>query len=488
MSLDDENYDFSISQTLGKLTVKKKALEIKVTGAQRPYGDTDFQTEYTYSGFVNDETEESLTAKPSFTVSDSITEATPVGKYDGVVTADGAESNNYSISYVYENGSAAPLTITQKDIKLTSASIKNGTLTVTFDKKVPNLTENNFEVSLNGTAMTLAAVTALNDGNSYQISSNFTFGNTYNISALLDNNYALTGSPVSVTYKRTSTGGENSGGGGGGSTVSTPSKYTVTFESNGGSNTEAQKVTEKTCAKEPAAPEKEGYKFDGWYADKELTNKFDFASKITKNITLYAKWTENKDDEKTTEPSEIENPFKDVKDDDWFKDAVIYGVGKGIFKGKTSDTFGPNDVITRGMMATVLYRIEGEPEVNEKSTFTDVEAGSYCENAVAWAQKNNIVKGYSDTSYMPDKDISREEMAAIMHRYSIFKELENEYDGDIESFTDKSEVADWAKADVIWAVGSGLISGKSDNLLDPKGIATRAETAQIIKRFLELNK
>ena len=342
MSLDDENYDFSISQTLGKLTVKKKALEIKVTGAQRPYGDTDFQTEYTYSGFVNDETEESLTAKPSFTVSDSITEATPVGKYDGVVTADGAESNNYSISYVYENGSAAP--------------------------------------------------------------------------------------------------------------------------------------------------EKEGHKFDGWYADKELTNKFDFASKITKNITLYAKWTENKDDEKTTEPSEIENPFKDVKDDDWFKDAVIYGVGKGIFKGKTSDTFGPNDVITRGMMATVLYRIEGEPEVNEKSTFTDVEAGSYCENAVAWAQKNNIVKGYSDTSYMPDKDISREEMAAIIHRYSIFKELKNEYDGDIESFTDKSEVADWAKADVIWAVGSGLISGKSDNLLDPKGIATRAETAQIIKRFLELNK
>ena len=488
MSLDDENYDFSISQTLGKLTVKKKDLEIKVTGAQRPYGDTDFQTEYTYSGFVNDETEESLTAKPSFTVSDSITEATPVGKYDGVVTADGAESNNYSISYVYENGSAAPLTITQKDIKLTSASIKNGTLTVTFDKKAPNLTENNFEVSLNGTAMTLANITALNDGNSYQISSNFTFGNTYNISALLDNNYALTGSPVAVTYKRTSTGGGNSGGGGGGSTVSTPSKYTVTFESNGGSNTEAQKVTEKTCAKEPAVPEKEGYIFDGWYADKELTNKFDFASKITKNITLYAKWTENKDDEKTTEPSEIENPFKDVKDDDWFKDAVIYGVGKGIFKGKTSDTFGPNDVITRGMMATVLYRIEGEPEVNEKSTFTDVEAGSYCENAVAWAQKNNIVKGYSDTSYMPDKDISREEMAAIMHRYSIFKELENEYDGDIESFTDKSEVADWAKADVIWAVGSGLISGKSDKLLDPKGIATRAETAQIIKRFLELNK
>lgn len=179
------------------------------------------------------------------------------------------------------------------------------------------------------------------------------------------------------------------------------------------------------------------------------------------------------------------NPYVDVDADDWYYDAVRYAEEKGLFSGTTATTFAPDMAITRGMLVTVLYRAEGEPGVAGASAFADVAAGAYYARAVAWAQQNQIVKGYSDTEFAPDKLISREEFAAIMYRYADYQGTVSAESGDLSQFADEAQIADWARENVAWAVGSGLLSGKGNNLLDPTGSTTRAEAATILQRFLE---
>ena len=484
MSLDDENYDFSISRNPGKLTVKPKALAIKISGATRVYGGSDLKTEYTYDGFVNEENEENLTSKPNFAVSDSITEKTAVGKYDGVVTASSAASGNYTISYVYEDGNAAPLTITPKAVKLASTAIKNDTLTVTFDTSVSDLIESNFAVDLNGTALTLTSVTASSDGKSYQIKGDFAIGNTYDVSVIPGSNYILTGSPVSVTYKRSTSGGGSGRGGGSSAAVTT---YSVAFETNGGSKVDSIKVTRNETAKEPTEPTRDNFTFDGWYSDKELTEKYDFSTKATKNITLYAKWSEKQT--QSTEP-EWNNPFDDVDEDDWYYDDVKNAVEKGLFKGTSGSTFSPDAPVTRAMFVTVLYRAAGEPEVNKSVPFADVAADSYYANAVIWAEQNEIVKGISKTEFAPDDNIIREQITAIMFRYAKYKgyDVSVGESTNILSYTDFEEISEYAIEAMQYAVGSGLMKGKTETTLNPKDNATRAEIAAILQRFIEANK
>ncbi len=489
----DANYDFTISPTTGKLTVNKKALSVKVSGAKREYGAKTFDTEYSYDGFANGETEDNLDEKPQFEAASSITETTPVGKYEGIITGSAISDGNYAVSYVYENGVAAPLTIEKRVIEVSSASFKNNELIVKFSKAALNLTKDNFAVKCGEKTVETESASPAGSNLAYAIKGAFSTGNTYSVSVTLDNNYTLSGSPIEVTYKAPYSGGSTGGGGGGGGGSAEPEKFTVSFETNGGSSIPSEKTVSGKTVKKPSDPEKDGFSFDGWYTDRELTEKFDFETEITENITLYAKWVKADDntgdgDTKTDEPEEIKNPFRDVKDDDWFKDAVLYNVKEGLFSGKTKDTFAPNDIITRGMIATVLYRLEGEPETDEICTFTDIIPGEYYEKAVAWAQKNGIVMGYSDEIFMPDRFISREEMAAIMHRYADFKKIDKKFSGSVSDFTDADEISDWAKDDVLWAVGCKIISGRSDSTLEPGGTATRAETASIIQRFTELYK
>ena len=188
-------------------------------------------------------------------------------------------------------------------------------------------------------------------------------------------NYSGSGTITSevTVYKR------NSGGGGGGGSTSTA--YTVKFDTDGGNEISSQTVKENGKASEPNSPEKEGYTFDGWYTDKELITAFDFDAKVTKNFTLYAKWTEKEPDKPTepTEPTapEWKNPFEDVKEDDWYYVDVEYAVDNGFIRGTSNTTFAPGGIITRAMMVTVLYRAEGEPEIKGTTAFEDVDAGAY---------------------------------------------------------------------------------------------------------------
>ena len=293
------------------------------------------------------------------------------------------------------------------------------------------------------------------------------------------------GQTASITVKVT-----RSGGGGGGGTT----RYTITFNTQGGSEIDSVRVTRNSTVSKPEEPTREGYTFEGWFTDKECTTAFDFDTRVTKNMTLYAKWTEKSTEptdpdepakpvEPTPEP-EWENPFEDVNENDWFYDAVRYANENGLFSGMTANTFAPNEAITRGMLVTVLWRTEKQPAVDYLMTFDDVSEDAYYAEAVRWAASEGIVKGYSETEFAPDKLISREEMAAVINRYADYKGISGTA-GDLSKFADESLVAGWARDNVEWAVGSGLISGTDENRLNPQGNTTRAETAVILQRLLE---
>ena len=257
--------------------------------------------------------------------------------------------------------------------------------------------------------------------------------------------------------------------------------YTVTFDTQGGSEIDSIRVRRNGTAAMPETPVREGYVFDGWYTDKECTETYDFRTPVTTNITLYAKWIE----ESSEQPSAWENPFTDVSESDWYYDAVQYATQNGLFSGVTENTFAPDMAITRGMMVTVLWRIENNPVVNYLMTFEDVDETAYYGEAVRWAASEEIVKGYSEAEFVPERLITREEMAAIMNRYAEFKGSESNMVGDLSQFKDESLISGWARDNVSWAVGAGFLTGKGDGILDPQGSTTRAETASILQRFLE---
>ncbi len=277
----------------------------------------------------------------------------------------------------------------------------------------------------------------------------------------------------------------HSGGSGGGGSAS----YTIKFETNGGNGINSVKATKNNTISEPTAPVKDGYSFDGWYTDKELTTVYDFNTKVTKSFTLYAKWIENKTDEKPDETDEPEItdtqviPFIDVNVNDWYYEAVKTAYEKGLMKGVGNTEFGVDANVTRGMFVTVLYRMENEP-VAPKLNFTDVESGAYFASAIAWANANNIVTGVTDTEFAPNNNITREQMATILFRYAQYKGMDTmTLAENLNQFADNTEISEYAVSALNWAVGANVMGGKGNGILDPKGFATRAEAAAVLVRM-----
>lgn len=180
-------------------------------------------------------------------------------------------------------------------------------------------------------------------------------------------------------------------------------------------------------------------------------------------------------------------PFTDVLSTDWYYDAVVYAVEKGLFNGVTETQYKPNMDMTRGMLITVLWRLEGEPAA-ESAAFPDVAQGSYCESAVAWAAKNGIASGYEDGRFGPDDVVTREQFATILYNYIKYKGggFEGTWAFPLD-FADADKVSDWAYEALCYCTMHGVITGKPGNLLDPQGSATRAEAATMLHRFLELD-
>lgn len=168
----------------------------------------------------------------------------------------------------------------------------------------------------------------------------------------------------------------------------------------------------------------------------------------------------------------------------WAEKTIYAAVEAGLFKGTSDTTFSPNDKVNRAMFATILYRLHKEPAVTGASQFPDAVQGSWYYNAVIWAAENKVVLGMSDGTFAPNQQITREQMAAMLYRYAVYAGHANDTIQPLVGFKDHESVSSWAEEAMAWAVDNGYITGKPGDLLDPKGLATRAEAATILMRFL----
>ena len=184
-------------------------------------------------------------------------------------------------------------------------------------------------------------------------------------------------------------------------------------------------------------------------------------------------------------PAPPVHSFTDVAEDAWYADAVQYVFENGLMAGISDTTFAPNATTTRGMIATILYRLEHEPAVSGSSPFTDVEAGLWYTDAIAWASANGVVKGYSPTTFGPNDPITREQMAAMLYRYAAYKGYDVAGKADLSGYVDADQVSSYATEAMEWANLAGLINGTSDTTLSPTASAIRAQVAAILMRFCE---
>ena len=175
--------------------------------------------------------------------------------------------------------------------------------------------------------------------------------------------------------------------------------------------------------------------------------------------------------------------FSDVKTSAWYHEDVQYVSENGLMKGTGENLFSPDATTTRGMIVTILYRLEGEPSPTGACPFQDVASGKYYEKAITWAAENGIVSGFSADTFGPDQNITREQMAAILYRYATYKKYDVSTAGDLSKFPDADKVSSYAVDAMKWANAAGLINGSSDGKLYPAGNATRAQVAAILTRF-----
>jgi len=186
----------------------------------------------------------------------------------------------------------------------------------------------------------------------------------------------------------------------------------------------------------------------------------------------------------------IDNPFADLSESDWYYDAVLFAYSHGLITGTSTEPieFSPNMAVTRGMIVTLLYHLEGDPDVGDGASgipFTDVLADTWYTDAVIWAYNNGIVSGYGNDLFGPEDNITREQMAVIIINYQQYSD---KIPPDIlmsSEFADRYDISDWAIEAVNMLTKQGIITGKPGNLFDPQGEATRAELAVMLRKFLE---
>lgn len=258
-------------------------------------------------------------------------------------------------------------------------------------------------------------------------------------------------------------------------------RYTVRFDANGGENVASQTVESGAEIELPQAV-REGYDFLGW----ELNDETYAAGEkytVTSSVTFTAQWQES-DEDGDNGDEEWENPYADVSANQWFYAAVQYVSENNLMNGVAENAFGPDIHTTRGMLVTILHRMEGEPQAGEHS-FTDVAEDEYYADAVAWAAENDIVNGYSDTVFAPEKAMSREEMAVVLYRYAQYKGWDVSAQGDLSRYADSESVSAWSAEAMTWAVGAKVMDGM-DGRLAPQGDALRSQTATVLMRVSTL--
>lgn len=308
-----------------------------------------------------------------------------------------------------------------------------------------------------------------------------------NIVAGANTTVKVTGDARLYTYEFTYTKPSSGGSSGGSSSGKTTYKVTTSAVNNGGVNASPSSAEKGAAITITLSPDK-GYKLDkltvtdgsgktvSTVKKSDTVYTFTMPASAVKVGVSYVKATET--------PSKTK--FNDVSANDWFASAVDYVTGKGMMNGTADNTFSPKANTTRGMVVTVLYRLENQPSTSAAS-FTDVASGAYYANAVAWANANGIVSGYGSGKFGPNDKVTREQLAAILYRYAQYKKYDVSVgeDTNILSYNDAQSISSYAIPAIQWACGAGVVTGKSGSKLDPKGNATRAEVAAMLMRFCE---
>ncbi|WP_325198988.1 InlB B-repeat-containing protein [Oscillibacter sp.] len=173
--------------------------------------------------------------------------------------------------------------------------------------------------------------------------------------------------------------------------------------------------------------------------------------------------------------------FSDLDAGAWYHEAVNFVLEKGLMNGYADGTFRPAGTLSRAMLAQILYNREGRPAVTGGKVFADVDPGGWCADAVAWAAERGVADGYDGGLFRPDAPITRQQLAVMLWRYAGSPAAA---DGSLD-FTDADQAGDYALEALRWAVERGVMNGRGGGLLDPRGLATRAQTAQMLKNYLE---
>ena len=180
-----------------------------------------------------------------------------------------------------------------------------------------------------------------------------------------------------------------------------------------------------------------------------------------------------------------EKLFDDVANDAWYKDSVAFTSSHELFKGMSATEFGPDVTMTRGMLVTVLYRLEGATATGT-NPYSDVADTAYYADAVIWATEMGIVEGMGD-GFVPNANVTRQQIAAIFQRYmNVCGGKTTETNPELNVFADSADTSSWASEAMDWAVSNGLFQGNGDGTLNPKGEASRAEVATLLMRLVAL--
>lgn len=394
-------------------------------------------------------------------------------EYDAAVTAN---NGVYTANFTNPDG------FSEFTISKTSQSVaKVGNNKYTTFQDAVNAVENNGTIEIVGGNKDYTATISGS-------SKTFTVKNTLDsdITVKVNNDSKTVGKDngtQSFTYTKPSSGSSS----GGSSSGKTTYKVTTSAVNNGGVNASPSSAEKGATITITLSPDK-GYKLDkltvtdgsgktvSTVKKSDTVYTFTMPASAVKVGVSYVKATET--------PSETK--FNDVSANDWFASAVDYVTGKGMMNGTADNIFSPKANTTRGMVVTVLYRLENQPSTSAAS-FTDVASGAYYANAVAWANANGIVSGYGSGKFGPNDKVTREQLAAILYRYAQYKKYDVSVgeDTNILSYDDAQSISSYAIPAIQWACGAGVVTGKSGSKLDPKGNATRAEVAAMLMRFCE---
>ena len=371
-----------------------------------------------------------ITNAPPKITTESLNEGTVNAAYNQTLAAD-----NNPTSWSVTNGDL-PNRLTLENNTISGTPTKAGNYTFTVTATNGNGSDSKeFTLSINEETKYRLTV-ELNGGNGTTTGDEYPEGEKISIDAGTKSGYRFTG-------WNSSNGGSFADASSASTTFTMPANHTtitanwkkkssggsvffwdLKFDTNGGSDINTLTEWEySTIDLDEYVPEKEGYKFVGWYADEDLTKEIDEVY-LTQDTTVYAKW-EKIEEEVPEEPEEVEETeetetisFLDVKESDWFYDAVSYAVENGLMSGMSEDIFAPNTPLTREMLAVVLYNVEGQPESAGVNPFTDVKADIWYTDAILWANENGIVAGYDNGAYGVGDLITREQFATILYRYA----------------------------------------------------------------------